>query len=135
MPTFSFTAPIISVEQEIKEVEGLDDDEREKIRKGLYGNTDSSGLPGEIMSVDTDVRSVRQRGGYSTDSNVYEAFAKEIQKSADKDKRDFLEALKVAPNLVATESDPTRFLTTFPSPEVCCLKFVPDTYNQMVGRR
>lgn len=122
MPSFSFTAPIISAEQEMREVNELADEERERIRMDVHGSDVSFEQPVGI-SVDADDSMThppgqREREVCSIGGVAYEAFQREMLKIVDKDKKDFLEAMRVAPNLVATESNPSLFVDRSPSPAV-----------------
>jgi hypothetical protein len=116
MPSFSFTAPIISAEQEWNEMNELTKDEREEIQRDIYGTAQQQ----QVISL-VNISSLSSSSSSSDDSNdsneiiindtIQDSkFQKALEEIPEKDKKDLIHALEVAPQLVATESDPRRYL-------------------------
>lgn len=97
MPAFSFTAPHVTPEQEREEEASLSDEMRRKIHNDLYGFE-------QVQHPNPK----EGRPGTADESLVglYEA----IEMLPMQQKKEYMEALKQAPNLVQTESDPIMFL-------------------------
>jgi hypothetical protein len=92
MSAFTFTAPIVTEEDEREERAALTDDERERLRKDVYG--------GEQLVTETE--EMLQNGTRM----IREA----LLAIPDEEKEAYLEALEIAPLLVERESDPVAFL-------------------------
>lgn len=90
MPVFSFTAPLISPEDEKREQESLSPETRKEIQDQLYGRENPIEETIELI----------------TNSLI------QLTQALDKipDKRDYVDALRRAPFLVETESSPIKFL-------------------------
>jgi hypothetical protein len=90
MPVFSFTAPLISPEDEKREQETLSAETRKEIQDQLYG---------------------RENPIEETPELITERLV-QFNQALDKipDKRDYVDALRRAPSLVKTESNPIKFL-------------------------
>lgn len=97
MPAFSFTAPHITPEQEREEKECLGDEMRRHIQAEMYG-VDSP--------VDHDQPSV----ALAMSEESLDGLEKVMEKFPLRQKKEYLEALALAPHLVQTESEPSRFL-------------------------
>ena len=97
MPAFSFTAPHVTPEQEREEEASLSDEMRRKIHNDLYGFE-------QVQHPNPK----EGRPGTADESLVglYEA----IEMLPMQQKKEYMEALKQAPKLVQTESDPIMFL-------------------------
>jgi hypothetical protein len=119
MPSFSFTAPIISAEQEWNEMNELTKDDREEIQRDIYGtaqqqqvislvNISSLSLSSSSSSSDDDSNDNNEI--IINDTIQDSKFQKALEEIPEKDKKDLIHALEVAPQLVATESDPRRYL-------------------------
>jgi hypothetical protein len=93
MPVFSFTAPLISPEDEKHEQESLSPETRKEIQDQLYGRENKAELIEETPERMTE-RLVQ--------------FNQALEKIPDK--RDYVDALQRAPSLVETESNPIKFL-------------------------
>jgi hypothetical protein len=93
MSAFSFSAPIVTPDDEQAEREALTEEERQRIRKEVYGVEDEM---------------------EETDSTMVEKAVLLLQEALhdipDVEKHAYLEALERAPLLVEKESDPIRFL-------------------------
>jgi hypothetical protein len=92
MSAFTFTAPIVTTEDEIIEREALTGDERQRIRDEVYGT--------EVIMPETEAM--------LTEGTALMAQA--LQAIPETDKLVYLEALDRAPELVRRESDPAAFL-------------------------
>jgi hypothetical protein len=92
MSAFTFTAPIVTVEDERLELAALTDDERERLRKDVYG--------GEQLVNETE--EMLQNGT--------QLLRESLLAIPDEEKAAYLEALEIAPLLVERESDPVAFL-------------------------
>jgi hypothetical protein len=92
MSAFTFTAPIVTVEDERLELAALTDDERERLRKDVYG--------GEQLVTETE--EMLQDGT--------RMLREALLAIPDEEKVAYLEALVIAPLLVERESDPVAFL-------------------------
>jgi hypothetical protein len=94
MSAFSFSAPIVTPDDEQAEREALTEDERQTIHKEIYGVEDKD----EVEETDTMVE------------KAVLLLQDALQEIPDEEKEAYLEALERAPMLVETESDPVRFL-------------------------
>ena len=92
MSAFTFTAPIVTVEDERLELAALTDDERERLRKDVYG--------GEQLVTETEEML----------KNGTRILCEALLAIPDEEKAAYLEALEIAPLLVERESDPVAFL-------------------------
>jgi hypothetical protein len=92
MSAFSFSAPIVTPDDEHAEREALPEEERQRIRKEVYGVED------EMEETDTMVE------------KAVLLLQEALHDIPDVEKQTYLEALERAPLLVETESDPIRFL-------------------------
>jgi hypothetical protein len=92
MPAFSFSAPIVTPDDEQAERESLPEEERQRIRKEVYG------VEEEMEETDTMVE------------KAVLLLQEALHEIADVEKQTYLEALERAPLLVEIESDPIRFL-------------------------
>jgi hypothetical protein len=92
MSAFTFTAPIVTVEDERLEREALTDDERKKLHEDVYG--------GEQLVTETE--EMLQNGT--------RMLREALLAIPDVEKVAYLEALEIAPLLVERESDPVAFL-------------------------
>jgi hypothetical protein len=92
MSAFSFSAPIVTPDDEQAEREALPEEERQRIRKEVYGVED------EMEETDTMVE------------KAVLLLQEALQEIPDAQKQTYLEALECAPLLVERESDPIRFL-------------------------
>jgi hypothetical protein len=88
MPSFSFTAPIITAEEEKQERAELDDSEYESIQNDIFGNSQEC----EIDS--------------GTEIFSSTAFHEALEKIPLKDKKELIEAFALVPHLVSSESKP-----------------------------
>jgi SLT domain-containing protein len=118
MPSFSFTAPIISAEQEWNEMNELTKEDREEIQRDIYGTAQQQQVISlvNISSLSLSSSSSSSSSDDSNNNNVSNdriqdsKFQKALEEIPEKDKKDLMHALEVAPQLVATESDPRRYL-------------------------
>jgi hypothetical protein len=92
MSAFSFSAPIVTPDDEQAEREALPEKERQRIREEVYGVED------EMEETDTMVE------------KAVLLLQEALDEIPDVEKQTYLEALERAPLLVETESDPIRFL-------------------------
>jgi hypothetical protein len=92
MSAFTFTAPILTEQQEKEEREALTDDERRKVHEDVYG--------GEQLVTETDTMLV----------NGVAMLREALGQIPDEEKTVYLEALEIAPLLVERESNPVAFL-------------------------
>lgn len=92
MPVFSFTAPLISPEDEKREQESLSPETRKEIQDQIYGRENNS--------------------IFEETSELLTEKLLQFHQALDKipDKRDYVDALRQAPFLVETESNPIKFL-------------------------
>jgi hypothetical protein len=92
MSSFTFTAPVVTEQQEKEEREALSDEERKKLHEDVYG--------GEQLVTETE--EMLRNGAWMLDEAVLAI--------PDEEKAAYLEALESAPELVEQESDPVPFL-------------------------
>jgi hypothetical protein len=92
MSCFTFTAPIVTEQQEKEEREALTDDERKKLHEDVYG--------GEELVTETE-EMLRNGTRMLRDA---------VLAIPDAEKVAYLEALEIAPLMVERESDPVAFL-------------------------
>ena len=95
MSAFTFTAPIVTPEEEIAEREALSTEERRQIHADLHGEHVASD------HTETDEHPF---------SNVLHKLQSTLATIPDSDKRVLLDALKRVPELVQSESNPMLFL-------------------------
>jgi hypothetical protein len=105
MPSFSFTAPIITPEEELRERDELDEAACQSIREDIFGcrwrstsSDENDGCPEQAFSE--------------------HAFQQALENLPTKDAKELFEAMRVAPHLVATESAPFTSSRCDPTPEV-----------------
>jgi hypothetical protein len=92
MPVFSFTAPLISPEDEKREQESLSPETRKTIQDQLYGRE---------SPIDETPELIKER---------LVQFHQALDNINIPEKRDYVDALRRAPPLVETESNPIKFL-------------------------
>jgi len=108
MPSFSFTAPIITAEQEWQEWNSMTPEERELIQKDIRGQTSEDGAE-ETPS--TSHQPLDSNNIYATSDDINnETFQQALLEIADKEKKELLHAMEVAPHLVAMESNPMTYM-------------------------
>ncbi len=94
MPAFSFTAPHVSPEQERAERESLSDETRQQIHDDMYG-----------VDQEKDIEKNSQ-----ISEEALEGLFQAIERIPMRQKKEYLEAMDRAPQLVQTESEPRMFL-------------------------
>ena len=121
MPSFSFTAPIITVEQEKKEWEELQESERESIRKDIFGEQQVPLICPKIQREDISPSQLITILNSTEDSTSLkiESFQDVLSNVPEKDKKDFFHALETVPELVALESNPSSYMHQSMDLEVC----------------
>jgi len=92
MQAFSFSAPRFTEEDEIRELAAMTDAERDEVRHDLYGTHT------EIEETD------ELRENCLQEMQVY------LDEIPEAEKKVYLEACRVCPELVQTESAPMRFI-------------------------
>jgi hypothetical protein len=108
MPSFSFTAPIVTAEEEKKEREELEQTEYQSVLNDMTG-------------VCCDCENDPEDGSFST-SDFHEALAANV---SPRDKTEMLEAMQYVRHLVETESNPLSYSRSYPSAEVRYLFITP----------
>ena len=103
MSAFTFTAPIVTPEDERAEREALSGEDRQRLEEDLFGTSTSSAVDGNDNE--------HEEG--PTDDEMHNAMVSmqtALDQIPDKEKIEYLEALERAPELVQIESDATKFL-------------------------
>jgi hypothetical protein len=106
MPSFSFTAPIVTAEEEKKEREELEQTEYQSVLNDMTG-----------VCCDCENDSEYSSSSFST-SDFHKELAENV---SPRDKKEMLEAMQYVPHLVATESNPCHYSRSYPSAEVSYL--------------
>jgi hypothetical protein len=108
MPSFSFTAPIVTAEEEKKEREELEQTEYQSVLNDMTG-------------VCCDCEKESEDVSFST-SDFHKELAENV---SPRDKTEILEAMMYVPHLVATESNPRSYSRSHPLAEVRYLCIIP----------
>lgn len=106
MPAFSFTAPFITKEEEKAERVLLSEEEEKRVEQDLFGG-------------DRDDEPQKDAEEINHSLEQMQVFIDSLSES---DKQAYLEACSRAPGLVATESDPFKFLR--------CCQFDPESASK-----
>lgn len=93
MQAFSFSAPRFTEEDEIRELAAMTDAEREEVRQDLYGT-----------------HPVLEEMDAFRETSLLGQMEQSLQAIPPLEKQVYLEACRICPDLVQTESPPIRFL-------------------------
>jgi hypothetical protein len=109
MPAFTFTAPVITEQDEAAEWKALSESERVRIRLEMYGQ-DRSVDEGQATRAVADGR-VTSQSSSGAHHDGFKIMMEAIQASSDADKEAYLEAVRQCPNeLLIRESNFEHFL-------------------------